>query len=172
MTRLLSGTTPELGRGPRKDVKTVAEVDALLADAKDIPIASRAVARSLGLLWHDHWDTAHTIVQDLPDANASYVHGIIHRREPDYWNAKYWFRRVNSHPTWPLLAGEVRALRESTTEYRAFELGGSPGHWDAAAFADFCEAAARLPADHPQHRFAREVQAVELRCLWKHLTAK
>lgn len=169
---LLTGAIPELGPGPRSGVKSESDIDALLEGAKDIPASSRVVLRALALLWHDHWAMAHTIVQDLSDPDGAYVHGIIHRREPDYWNAKYWFRRVNSHPVWPLLAGDIRTLRESKAEFRAYELGGSPGHWDPAAFAGFCETAARLPADSPQHRFAREVQAIEFRCLGRHLAAK
>lgn len=27
---------------------------------------------------------------------ADYLHGMIHRREGDYWNANYWFRRADS----------------------------------------------------------------------------
>jgi hypothetical protein len=34
-------------------------------------------------------------VQDL-ESNpiAAYLHGIIHRREGDFWNANYWFRQA------------------------------------------------------------------------------
>lgn len=171
VARLLSGTVPELGRGPRANVKGIADIDAQLAQLKTLPGATRQAVRSLLLLWHDHWDPAHGVAQDLLDANGSYLHGMAHRREPDYWNAKYWFRRVTAHPTWPTIAGEARALRESGAEFKAFDLGGSPGRWEPLAFVDFVEAAARLPAEHSQHRFAREVQAIEFRCLLRHFLA-
>lgn len=43
-------------------------------------------------------DRSHRISQDEPSADGSFWHGIMHRREADYSNAKYWFRRVGKHP--------------------------------------------------------------------------
>ena len=47
-------------------------------------------------LWYDlngDWDTAHSIVQDMSDTNAMWIHAYLHRKEPDIWNAKYWYKR-------------------------------------------------------------------------------
>src|SRR5438105_123592 len=46
-------------------------------------------------LWlrHNFLDESHHISQDLHSLEGSYWHAIMHRREPDYWNSKYWFRR-------------------------------------------------------------------------------
>jgi len=47
-------------------------------------------------LWYDlngDWDTAHTIVQAMSDINAMWIHAYLHRKEPDIWNAKYWYNR-------------------------------------------------------------------------------
>ena len=40
-------------------------------------------------------EPAHEIVQNGSTPIASYLHGVVHRLEADYWNAKYWFRQVN-----------------------------------------------------------------------------
>ena len=38
---------------------------------------------------------AHDQVQALEgNQTAAYLHGIIHRREGDFWNANYWFRQA------------------------------------------------------------------------------
>ena len=50
----------------------------------------------LRALWYDlngDWDTAHGIVQQMEDINAMWIHAYLHRKEPDIWNAKYWYRR-------------------------------------------------------------------------------
>ncbi|MFN2150775.1 MAG: hypothetical protein ACK2T5_04200 [Anaerolineales bacterium] len=47
-------------------------------------------------LWYDlnnNWDTAHSIVQAMSDVNAMWIHAYLHRKEPDIWNAQYWYRR-------------------------------------------------------------------------------
>jgi hypothetical protein len=50
----------------------------------------------LRALWYDlngDWDTAHSIVQRMSDVNAMWIHAYLHRKEPDIWNAKYWYNR-------------------------------------------------------------------------------
>src|SRR6516162_5234245 len=47
-------------------------------------------------LFHDFLDESHKISQDIDTVEGSYWHGILHRREPDYSNAAYWFRRVRN----------------------------------------------------------------------------
>jgi len=48
-------------------------------------------------LWYDlngDWDTAHGIVQRMSDTDAMWIHAYLHRKEPDEWNAKYWYRNA------------------------------------------------------------------------------
>src|ERR1700734_926652 len=51
----------------------------------------------LGLLflWHDHWSEAHAAAHEgegTPDYDL--LHALVHRREGDYGNSKYWLREV------------------------------------------------------------------------------
>lgn len=51
----------------------------------------------LRALWYDlngDWNTAHSIVQVMSDINAMWIHAYLHRKEPDIWNAKYWYRNA------------------------------------------------------------------------------
>ena len=93
---LAIGGLPELGPGPRPGVlnhKDLTERLAPLFAHSPLPPKSRELVRALILLWHDHTDAAHVIrPQAIENADGSFLHGIMHRREPDYGNATYWFR--------------------------------------------------------------------------------
>lgn len=49
-------------------------------------------------------ERSHSFSQELPCRDGSFWHGIMHRREGDFGNAKYWFRKVGNHPVFEQLA--------------------------------------------------------------------
>jgi hypothetical protein len=49
-------------------------------------------------LYVDDLDRSHTVSQGIETEEGSFWHGIMHRREGDFSNAKYWFRRAGSLP--------------------------------------------------------------------------
>lgn len=91
-------------------------------------------------LYHDFLDESHQISQVIPNPTGSYWHAIIHRREGDFWNSKYWFRRVGEHPVFGDLhraAARLASTAPAGDESIHF-LTGQPA-WDPFAFVDLCE---------------------------------
>jgi hypothetical protein len=125
------------------------------------PVRDPDMARAcLAGLWlyHDYLDESHTISQDLAGPTGSYWHGLMHRREPDYGNAAYWFRRVGRHAVFEPLgraAAELAAAQSAGSE-TAFLTRQSA--WDPFAFIDLCEsvqagrAAGEMLCRHIQQR--------------------
>jgi hypothetical protein len=59
--------------------------------------APPAVSSYLQALWYDgkgDWEKAHTIIQDINDQTAAWVHAYLHRKEGDTGNADYWYNRA------------------------------------------------------------------------------
>ena len=107
-------------------------------------------------LLHDFLDESHSQSQSMEgDRDADLWHAIMHRREPDYVNAKYWCRRVTQHPIHGELAAQAVPILA-----RAGITGFSQTTWDAAKFVDLCERVTH--EDSAANLAAREVQWLEM----------
>src|SRR4029077_769109 len=102
-------------------------------------------------LLHDCLDESHIISQDIGTTSGSFLHAIMHRREGDFSNAKYWFRRVGHHPVIDELAANAHELN---------------GAFDPAAFVDACQTALRSGGAAAD--FCRRVQQLEWELLFDH----
>lgn len=125
---------------------------AAIAEFDPIPKRSSVDETALrtGLfLWHDFLVESHELSQSIEGLGdnqlGDYWHAIMHRREPDYSNAKYWFRQIGNQPTFRKLRQHADAILEKSTaveapQWRDRLQGGSK--WDPFAFVDLCEACA------------------------------
>lgn len=133
------------------------------------PIVDLAAARGcLAALWlaHHFLDESHRLSQETDTREGSYWHGIMHRREPDYANAKYWFRRVPQHPIHgPLAQRAAELAQHSDLDEPARFLRDLPT-WDAFRFVDLCEAIAR--GRSRCENLARQIAHMEWELLFDH----
>ena len=90
----------ELGRGrPREELRdrlTAFQSSRDLGRSIADPDAANACHAGLWLL-HDLWGEANAVAQGLDTPEGAYWHAVLHRREPDSFNAKHWLRRVGEH---------------------------------------------------------------------------
>lgn len=72
-------------------------------------------------LWllHNFLDRSHDISQEVHTPEGSFWHAIMHRLEGDFWNSKYWYRKVGNHSV-----------------FEAVE-----PNWDPEHYVDTCESA-------------------------------
>jgi hypothetical protein len=110
--------------------------------------------KSALFLWNDDLDSCHAIAQEIRNPTGSYLHAVMHRREPDYSNSKYWFGQIGAHPVFSRVReAALGALNEAPAPSEelsqlAREFRDS-AVWDAARMVDACQDAARrdAPAD-------------------------
>ncbi len=135
------------------------------ADLFDEPPADLEFAdcvRGAAFLYFSALDDSHRVSQQIGSATGSLLHGVMHRQEPDYSNAKYWFRRTGKHELYPTLRAE--ALRLPLEDDRLRKAIASQPDWDALWFVDVCERA--VGGDSALESDAVEIQRLEWRLIF------
>ena len=117
-------------------------------------------------LFHDWLDESHAISQQLQGATGSFWHAIMHRREGDFSNAKYWYARCADHPVLPSLNAQASAVLNPLPADKSL-LRLTANGWSPSAFVDFVEKVHDRPND-PHHRVAVALQRLEWRVLFDH----
>ena len=100
--------------------------------------------------------------EKLEGSTGSYWHGIMHRREPDASNAKYWFRQVGQHDVFPKLLEAAREIVPAGS--LALEKIVQVKAWDPFLFVDECEDA--RGTNSPRTAVCRQVQLLEWQLLY------
>lgn len=138
VTKLLAGNHfqtlgPALGDAGTRPLLAELTVEKLNA----LPPADPSMAQCcLSGLWlyYDFLDESHTISQNIHTPEGSYWHAIMHRREGDFSNSKYWVRRVGDHPVYAQLANKAQSLGETSVAALAEK-------WDPYVWVDLCQEA-------------------------------
>lgn len=138
-----------------------------LREANEDALSGGGVIRDIGLLSLvraalfyaiDALGESHRIVQQSDGDLAAYLHGMLHRREGDFDNARYWFRRAGELPFFASL--------HSATIPHSEEMAKQPG-WDPYLFTGLCEQ--EKFGDDTQHRSLVALQRAEFEALFDYL---
>lgn len=101
--------------------------------------------------WNDDLGSAHHIAQENDGSDGNYWHAIMHRRESDFSNSKYWYGTLGKHPIWE-------------TMHRDFP------EWSANWFVDQCQSLAEMTSPSKELRARLEqIQACEMARLLAHV---
>jgi hypothetical protein len=132
----------------------------------DQPVTSRVDADGAlaGLwLWLDGLAESHQIVQSAQSGTLAFWHAIMHRREGDFWNSKYWYARCGSHPALAELGPAARKLLGADSPALGHVLDAD--QWDADGFVDLVERVHANPTGDELREAAVRLQRLE----WQHL---
>jgi hypothetical protein len=135
-----------------------------LISQPDISLETIAVRAGL-LQFHDELDASHQCSQNREGEQlADHWHGIMHRREPDDSNAKYWYRRVGKSLIFKNLSKHAESvlsnISSSDADVWRKKLISSSG-WDSFAFIDFCSFC-RKSNDKDLIQAAENIQYMEM----------
>ncbi|MBX3442465.1 MAG: hypothetical protein KF774_08655 [Planctomyces sp.] len=163
-TLLLPALTPrEAPALPAWQRRAIDDIGTRCAAGHDDDVA----ALQAGLLQiADRLEDSHSRSQGVEGLGArragDYWHAVHHRREPDYGNARYWFRRVGPHPVLRELAADAESLAASMPVPReALSELVSAGQLDPLAFVDLAEHCPRT-RDASLTAFAEALQFREM----------
>ena len=133
-----------------------------------------AILLKAGLhLWNNSLDKSHRLAQTVENETGSYWHGIMHRLEGDYGNAKYWFRRAGVHPIHPELGKRAMEFARSAPKTSRLSVGSwrrlcdewERQMWNPYLFVDEVEAVVEGGADADTVTLMERIQRLEIALL-------
>ena len=152
----------------RTAVAALSEKDSGLKNAQALSFLQSAL-----YIYFDCFDEAHQIAQDHEGLIGNWLHALLHRREPDAGNSKYWYARVD------LPQGTSRGIAEETLKC----LGDSPAKelagfqqklskskkWEPKTFVDLVEKFRGEDSNAPAYRLLAKIQEIEWRALAEYI---
>jgi hypothetical protein len=153
------------GHPEAKQLLQTAEPAALLSRPVQSTNDAEAVLSALWL-WHDWLDESHRVSQQIHTPTGSFWHAIMHRREGDFSNSKYWYARCEDHPATPVMAVQAAAILNPYGADNSLVRIVANG-WNPAALVDLVEQVHRRPQD-PRHPAAVSLHQLEWRVLFDH----
>ena len=154
-----------VGDSPLTGTRKLAAVVPAQLFSQSVKHPDDAAAALAGLwLWHDALNECHKIVQDIASPTASMWHAIMHRREGDFSNSKYWYARCETHQVIRQLGAIASSIVGQAPADCDMAQSLSDG-WNPRAFVDLVESVHCKPAD-PRRQVAIKLQRAEWEVLF------
>ena len=120
---------------------------AILGGANSLPGAPLPLLRAGLFYYHNAIADSHREAARDEGDLAAYWHGMVHRREGDFDNARYWMRRAGEQPVFQEMQGRVH--------------DGAPNmarqsNWDPFLFINLCE-----QYKYGEHEYKKEIGALQ-----------
>jgi hypothetical protein len=115
-------------------------------------------------LWHDYLNASHKISQAISSSTGSFWHAIMHRREGDFSNSKYWYARCADHPVMAIISAQANPVLNPLPVDKSI-LKLTMNGWNPAAFVDLTKSVTDSPND-PRQKIAIALQKLEWRLLF------
>lgn len=162
---------------PSMDNEIAALSELKLADDRPDGIQSARAWKAVLHLWNDSLDAAHELVQDMQTPTGSLLHGIMHRREGDYDNAKYWFHRAGEHPAFSSLQTRTASFikEQPISSGPQEEILGMlviQGNWNPYLFTDAAAIQDRRIGEDNTRAILEQIQKYELESLIRYLEGR
>lgn len=133
-------------------------------------------------LWNDNLEAAHEIVQFFEQQpTGCLLHAIVHRREGDYWNAKYWIGRAGAHPAYHALQARTsRLLEDRHAEAaesgrqlaEAFRTMADQGEWNPYLFVETVAMQQSMAREETANELLETIQQLELMSVIRYLDGR
>jgi hypothetical protein len=154
---------------PAREILENTRPEQLVSSPVKSPPFAAALLAALWL-WHDGLEECHRIVQNPPDEKSTstyaFWHAIMHRREGDFSNSKYWYARCTNHPALQTLAAQAGPIVNPTPADKLL-LRVTASGWNPNAFVDLAQAVTETESD-PRTQITIQLQRLEWQVLWSH----
>jgi hypothetical protein len=168
---------PEYAWHPRLDEEISALSEKRLAEGHPDGLLSAQAWKAALHLWNDSLAAAHELVEHLKSPSGAALHGIMHRREGDFDNAKYWFHQAGDHPAFHSLQSRAASYLRQQTILRGplkevFDQMINQGNWNPYLFINAIAIQESHFGEEETRSLLEHLQQLELEALIRFLESR
>jgi hypothetical protein len=169
--------TPEYAWHPRLDEEIAVLSEERLAEERPDGLMSAQAWKAALHLWNDSLAAAHELVEHLETPTGAALHGIMHRREGDFENAKYWFHQAGDHPAFHSLQSRAASFLRQQSIPRgplkeSFDKLITQGNWNPYLFINVVAIQESWIGEDETRSLLEHLQQMELEALIRFLEGR